>query len=108
MVRLFHKLYGINGASLLYKTWGEVVVLNKSNVGSILGVLSILPVIICFVIFYVLRGPNADIYFFINIFSALSIIGISFAISSFVISKRFILFIIGILGNRFVLVCTFF
>ncbi len=87
---------------------GEVVVLNKSKVGSILGVLSILSVIICFVIFYVLRGPNADIYFFINIFGTLSIVGILFAIFTLVISKRFILFIIGILGNGFVLVCTFF
>ena len=85
-----------------------VIVLDMRKVGSILGVTSLIPVIICFVIFYTLRGPNADIYFFVYIFSILSIIGILLAIFSWVISKRLILLIIGLLGNGFVLVCAFF
>jgi len=80
--------------------------LNKEKIGSVLGVISILPVIISFIIFYTLRDPNADIYFIIIIFSILSIIGILIAIISFVMSKRLILFIVGLLGNGFVLVCA--
>lgn len=82
------------------------IVLNKEKIGSVLGVIAILPVIISFIIFYTLRGPNADIYFNIIIFSILSIIGILIAIISLVMSKRPILFIVGLLGNGFVLVCA--
>ncbi|NEU31965.1 hypothetical protein GN156_14430 [bacterium LRH843] len=82
--------------------------LDKKKTGSIFGILSLLPVIISMMIFYTQRGPNADIYFFINSFCILSVIGILFAIISWVMSKRFILFILSILGNGFVLVCAFF
>lgn len=80
--------------------------MNKEKIGSVLGVIAILPVIISFIIFYTLRGPNADIYFIIIIFSILSIIGTLIAIISLVMSKRPILFIVGLLGNGFVLVCA--
>lgn len=53
-----------------------------------------------------MRGPNADIYFGNTIFCNLSVLGILLAIFSVVISKRLVLFIIGILGNGFVLVCA--
>ncbi|WP_391122844.1 hypothetical protein [Psychrobacillus sp. L3] len=81
--------------------------MDKRKVGNILGVTSILPVIICIVIFYVERGPNADIYFIINTFCILSIIGILFAIFSWLLTKRLILFIIGLIGNVFVLAAAF-
>lgn len=81
--------------------------MDKRKVGNILGVTSILPVIISIVIFYVERGPNADIYFIINIFGILSILGILFAISSWVMSKRLFLFIFGLIGNVFVLAVAF-
>ena len=81
--------------------------MDKRKVGNILGVTSLLPVIISIIVFYALRGPNADIYFGITIFNILSIIGISLAIISWVMSKRLIPLFIGLLGNVFVLACTF-
>ena len=56
--------------------------MDKRKVGSILGVLSVLSAIISIIIFYITRGPNVDIYFLIEIFSILSIIGFLFAIFS--------------------------
>ncbi|MFJ8261231.1 hypothetical protein ACIQ4I_04615 [Rummeliibacillus sp. NPDC094406] len=82
--------------------------MDKRKVGSILGVLSVLSAIISIIIFYTTRGPNVDIYFLIEIFSILSIIGFLFAIFSWLMSKRIIFLIIGVIGNGFVLVCTFF
>ena len=81
--------------------------LDKKKIGSILGAMSLLPVIISIIIFYTQRGPNADIYFFINSFSILTVIGLLFAIFSWVVSKRLILLIGGLLGNGFVLACVF-
>ena len=52
--------------------------------------------------------PNVDIYFQIKIFSILSIIGLLFAIYFWLMSKRIILLIIGLIGNGFVLAFTFF
>ncbi|WP_342543752.1 hypothetical protein MHH33_09235 [Paenisporosarcina sp. FSL H8-0542] len=54
--------------------------------------------------FYILRGPNADIYVGIKIFSVLSIIGIVFA---FISGNKLWFFIGGIL-NICMLVFTFF
>jgi hypothetical protein len=81
--------------------------LDKRKVGSTLGVTSILLVIISIIIFYTQRGPNADIYLFIIVFSILSIIGILFAIFSWLMSKHFIFLITGLLGNGAVLVFAF-
>lgn len=81
--------------------------LDKKKVGSILGVTSLLPVIISIIIFYIERGPNADIYFIITIYGILSIIGILFAVFSWLMTKRFFLLIIGLIGNGIVLVFAF-
>lgn len=81
--------------------------MDKRRVGNILGVASLIPVIISIITFYALRGPNADAFLGITIFSILSIIGISLAILSWVMSKRRIPLIVGLLGNAFVLTCAF-
>ena len=81
--------------------------MDKRKAGNILGVISILPVIISIIIFYTQRGPNVDIYFSINIFSILSVIGILFAIFSWWLSKRLLPLIIGLIGNGFVLAVAF-
>jgi len=81
--------------------------LDKRNLGIIFGVTSILTVLISIVIFYIQRGPNADINFGITVFIILSIFGISFAIFSWLMSKRLILLIVGLLGNGAVLAFTF-
>ncbi|WP_068674212.1 hypothetical protein [Oceanobacillus sp. Castelsardo] len=77
--------------------------MNKRKTGSILGVTSTLTVIISIIFFYIERGPGADVYFIITIFVILSILGVLFAIFSWLLSKRLIFLIIGILGNGFVL-----
>ncbi|QDQ02829.1 hypothetical protein FOH38_21590 [Lysinibacillus fusiformis] len=83
------------------------MVLDKKIVGDISGVISILSVIISIIIFYVERGPNAAIYFIINIYDVLSILGILFAIFSWLMSKRLLLLIFGLLGNVLVLAAAF-
>ena len=75
--------------------------------GTILGVISVLPLLLSIVIFYVERGPNADVYLLINIYGILSIVGFTFAIMSWLMSKRLILLISGLLGNAIVLAATF-
>ncbi len=84
------------------------IVLHKRKAGDILGFTSILTVITSIIFFYIQRGPNADIYFGITIFSILSIVGILSAIFSWLMSKRLILLMIALLGNGFVLIFTFF
>ncbi|WP_244403542.1 hypothetical protein [Parageobacillus sp. KH3-4] len=81
--------------------------LDKKKVGNILGVTSLLPVIISIIIFYVERGPNADVYFVITIYGILSIIGILFAVFSWLMTKRFFLPIISLIGNGAVLAIAF-
>lgn len=81
--------------------------MNKRKTGNILGISSIITVIISIIIFFIDRGPNADIYFIIKIFGAFSIIGILLAVFSWVISKRVVYLIIGILGNGLVLAYGF-
>jgi hypothetical protein len=83
------------------------IVLDKKKVGNILGVTSLLPVIISIIIFYVERGPNADVYFVITIYGILSIIGILFAVFSWLMTKRFFLPIISLIGNGAVLAIAF-
>ncbi|SES44914.1 hypothetical protein [Psychrobacillus sp. OK032] len=81
--------------------------MDKRKVGNILGFTSIIPVITSVIVFYTQRGPNADIYFIINIFVALSILGIFLAIFSWLFTKRLILFFIAFIGNIFVLAAAF-
>lgn len=87
------------------------LILNKSKLGAILGVLSIVPVIVSIIFFYTERGPNADIYLFITIFGILSIIGIILAGKSSWISKgrisKLLIGIVGIIANLAVLVFAF-
>lgn len=88
-----------------YKIGG--IILDKRKVGNILGASSLLPVVISVIVFFALRGPNVDIYLVIMIFSVLSIVGVALAILSWVMSKRCIPLIIGLLGNVLVLGCTY-
>lgn len=90
-----------------YQQKGDFIVLDKKKVGNILGVTSLLPVIISIIIFYVERDPNADVYFAITIYGILSIIGILFAVFSWLMTKRFFLPIISLIGNGAVLAITF-
>ncbi|ARA96708.1 MULTISPECIES: hypothetical protein [Geobacillus] len=81
--------------------------LNKKKAGNILGVASLLPIIISIIIFYIERGPNANIYFVVTIYLILSMIGILFAVFSCLMTKRFFLLIISLIGNGAVLVVAF-
>jgi len=64
------------------------------------GIFSILMVLISVLIFFILRGPNANLSLAIIILGSLSLLGIIFAI----ISKRWISGILGVLSNGAVLV----
>ncbi|MBD8031966.1 hypothetical protein H9632_02715 [Solibacillus sp. Sa1YVA6] len=85
--------------------------LNKSKVTTILGILSILPVIVSIIFFYTERGPNADIYLLITIYSILSIIGIILAVISSWMSKgrisKLLIGLIGLIANLAVLFFAF-
>ncbi|WP_245890108.1 hypothetical protein [Rummeliibacillus pycnus] len=82
--------------------------MNKKSLGGKSGIISVVLVIVSIIFFFSLRGPDADIYLIISIFSILSIIGIICAISYWVLSKRFLLPIIGIIGNGLILLFAFF
>ena len=77
--------------------------MDKREKGNILGLVALLPIIINIVIFFLLRGPDADIYLIIAIYSILSIIGIVLAVRSWLLSRRLILLLFGVLGNALVL-----
>ena len=85
--------------------------MNKSKVGTTLGFLSVLSVIVSIIFFYTVRGPNADIYFGITIFSVLSIIGIILAVISLWMSKgrirKLLIGMVGLIANIAVLVFAF-
>ena len=91
----------------------EIVILNKSKVSTILGILSILPVIVSIIFFNIPRGPNTDIYLRIITFNILSIIGFILAVISLfmsISSKRIRKLLIGLVGltlNVLVLFFTF-
>jgi hypothetical protein len=68
------------------------------------GVFSILMVLSSILMFFILRGPNADLSLVIIILGTLSLLGIIFAI----ISKRWLSGVIGVLSNGAVLVFVFF
>lgn len=75
------------------------IMVDNSKTGTILGVLSILPVLVSIIAFFILRGPNANVYLIIAIFGILSIIGIVLAVISAWMSKRRISkLIIGLVG----------
>jgi len=82
-------------------------VLDKKKAGNILGVVSLLPIIISIIIFYIERGPNADIDFVVTIYLGLSMVGILFAVFSCLMTKRFFLLMISLIGNGAVLVVAF-
>ncbi|WP_245890204.1 hypothetical protein [Rummeliibacillus pycnus] len=81
--------------------------MDKRRVGIILGFTFLVPVIISIIDFYVKKRPISDAYWDITIYSVLSIIGIELAIGSWVMTKRSIPLIIGLLANVFVLPCAF-
>ena len=89
------------------------MILNKSKVSTILGVLSILPVIASIIFFNIPRGPNTDIYLIIITFTILSIIGFILSVISLfmsISSKRIRKLLIGLVGltlNVLVLFFTF-
>jgi hypothetical protein len=68
------------------------------------GMFSILTVLSSVLIFFVLRGPNADLSLIIFTLGLLSLLGIIFA----VISQKWLSGIIGVLTNGVVLVFAFF
>lgn len=83
----------------------------KKNIGIILGVLSIVPVIVSIITFYTLRGPNVGPNPGIPIFITLSIAGVLIGIVSFRLSypnkMKLLIGIISVLANLFILVCAF-
>ena len=89
--------------------------MNKRKVGTTLGILSIFPVIISIIFFFTTRGPNADIYAMINIFTVLSLLGIALSILSFIYvwlskeqKKHSLMGSVGLIANSLVLVYAFF
>ena len=68
------------------------------------GVMSLLLFISSIIAFYVLKGPDADVYVGIKIFSVLSIIGIVFAL----MSRNKLWILIGGILNFCILVLSFF
>ena len=81
--------------------------LNKHKTGILLGILSIFTAIVSAIIFLIVRGPNADVYFIINIFSTLSIIGIIFGVISSILFTRRLLGVAGVIMNLFILAYAF-
>jgi uncharacterized membrane protein len=67
------------------------------------GVLSLLMVLISVCLFFILRGPNANLSLAIYILGSLSLLGIIFA----VISKKWLSGTVGVLSNGVVLVFVF-
>lgn len=67
------------------------------------GLISLVMVVISIVMFLLMRGPDANVYAGIIIFSLLSIIGIIFAI----LSKHWVPMTIGLILNGGVLIFTF-
>lgn len=85
--------------------------MDKSKLGTTLGILSILSVIVSTIFFYTERGPNADIYFGITVFSVLSVIGIILGIVSLWMAKghrsKLLIGSVGVMANVAVLVVAF-
>jgi|SRR5690625_209164 len=81
-----------------YHQWWEGTRMNKY------GLLSLLMVTINLIVFFILRGPEANAYAGIIIFSILSITGIVLAI----LSKKWYLTTAGVILNGGVLIFAFF
>lgn len=81
--------------------------MNKQGVGRWCGIGSLLCIVLYVISFFVLRGPNANVYTIISIGGVLSLLGIALAIVSAILSKRYVYLIIGFLGNGCVLACSF-
>ena len=85
--------------------------LDKSKLGTALGIVSILSVIVSTIFFYTERGPNADIYFAITIFSVLSVTGIILGVVSLWMGKgqisKLLIGSVGVIANVAVLVVAF-
>lgn len=82
--------------------------MSKKSIGNFFGIVSVLTVIICAIIFFIQRGPDADAYFFIVTSVILSVTGLISAVLTLLISRNITLFITGLLGNSVVLIFTFF
>ncbi|UOQ50091.1 hypothetical protein MUN88_08545 [Gracilibacillus caseinilyticus] len=82
--------------------------MDKIQVGTTLGYLSIVMVLINILIFFIMRGPNVDLKLVVKIYSILSILGILFSIATFIMSKKRILFILGLVTNGTVLILVYF
>lgn len=67
-----------------------------------------LPVIISVKVFYILRGPDVNLHVIITVYSILSVAGILLAILSWLMAKRWLLLLISLVGNGFVLVVAYF
>ena len=85
--------------------------LDKSKLGTALGILYILSVIVSTIFFYIERGPNADIYFAIIVFSVLSVIGIILGVMSLWMAKghksKSLIGSVGVIANVAVLVVAY-
>lgn len=78
--------------------------MNKKIVGNTLAIGSLVALVANIIVFFVMRGPNANTFLGLTIFGSLSIIGIALAVGSYLITKRNILVsLFGLLGNTFVL-----
>lgn len=84
---------------------------DKSKWSTALGIVSILSVIVSTIFFYTERGPNADIYLGITVFSVLSVIGIILGFVSLWMAKghisKSIIGSVGVMANVAVLVVAF-
>ncbi|MGN7312100.1 hypothetical protein ACTHQ4_13490 [Alkalicoccobacillus gibsonii] len=81
--------------------------MNKQGVGRWCGIGSLFCVVLYVISFFVMRGPDVDIYLSISLGGVLSLLGIVLAIVSTVLLKRFVYLVIGLLGNGAVLACSF-
>jgi hypothetical protein len=68
------------------------------------GVASFLTVLVSVILFFVFRGPNANLSFIIGLLSSLSILGIVFAI----MSKKWLPILLGTVLNGGILIFTFY
>ena len=85
--------------------------LDKSKLGTALGILSILSVLVSTIFFYIERGPNADIYLGITVFSVLSVIGIILGVVSLWMVKghkiKSLIGSVGVIANVAVLAVAY-
>lgn len=81
--------------------------MSKNKVGSIFAYVSLLMVIVNCIIFFIVRGPNANMSIFITVFSIFSILGIIYAIISLIVTRKSILISsIGLVANiAFIIIC---